>query len=107
MIARLRALSKGTSLLELLSLATIIGIIAVCLVPYAGNADERIREELDRKQRQEINTAIERWYLANGTWPSEDLSELGHDPRYFPAGLPQNPVTGQPYVFHEASRTAH
>ncbi len=106
MIARLRALSKGSSLLELLSLATIVGIIAVCLIPYAGGANERGREELDRKQRMEINAAIEKWYLANGAWPSEDLAELGRDTRYFPTGLPLNPVTGKAYTFHEESRTA-
>jgi general secretion pathway protein G len=106
MIARLRALSKGSSLLELLSLATIVGIIVVCMIPYVGGAPERERQEIDRQNRNAIDMAVERWYLANGEWPKEDLTDLASDSRFLPEGLPRSPITGKFYTLHPETKTA-
>lgn len=105
MIARLNALSKGTSLLEVLALVTILGILVVCLVPYFGEASKREQHDLDRQNRLVINEAIEQWYLTQGSWPSESLAELATDKEHFPHGLPVNPVTGKAYTLHLESKT--
>jgi general secretion pathway protein G len=106
MIARLRALSKGSSLLELLSLATMIGIIVVCMIPHIGGAAERERQAFDQQNRNAIDMAIERWYLATGQWPKEDLTDLAADSQFLPEGLPRSPITGKYYTLHPETKTA-
>ena len=44
-----------------------------------------------------INAKVERWHFEKGSWPKDDLSDMEADPRYFAAGVPRCPVTGQLY----------
>ena len=51
------------------------------------------------QNKAEINAAVERYYLDNGAWPADDLSNMlptSTPPvySYLPEGIPVNPLTG-------------
>lgn len=88
---------RGFSLLELLAVVTILGIIAVVVIPRISVSSSTAKANANNQNKSEINSAVERWYFNNGTWPADDLSDIGADANYFPNGLPANPVDGSAY----------
>lgn len=88
---------RGFSLLELLAVVTILGIIAVVVIPRISVSSSTAKANANNQNKSEIYSAVERWYFNNGTWPADDLSDIGADPNYFPNGLPANPVDGSVY----------
>ena len=97
---------RGFSLLELLAVVTILGIIAVVVIPRITMSAATARTNADLQNRAEINSAVERWYFTNGSWPAADLSDIAADPDYFPEGLPTNPVSGAAYTLGADNRVA-
>jgi prepilin-type N-terminal cleavage/methylation domain-containing protein len=85
------------SLLELLMVVTILGIIAAMILPRVVVSSDKTKEATCLHTRGEINITVERYYLHTGTWPANDLSDIGADTDYFPSGIPTCPVTGQAY----------
>ena len=94
---------QGFSLLELLAVVTILGIIAVVVIPRISVSSTTAKTNANNQNRSEINSAVERWYFNNGTWPANDLSDIGADTNYFPNGLPTNPVDGSAYTLNAAT----
>ena len=95
---------RGFSLLELLAVVTILGIIAVVVIPRITMSATTARQNADLQNRAEINSAVERWFFTNGSWPANDLSDIGADANYFPEGIPTNPVTpATPYTLDATS----
>src|SRR5688500_18244492 len=94
---------RGFSLLELLAVVTILGIIAVVVIPRISVSSTTAKTNAHNQNKSEINSAVERWYFSNGTWPANDLSDIGADSNYFPNGLPTNPVDGSAYSLTAAS----
>ena len=88
----------GFSLLELLAVVTILGIIAVVVIPRITVSANTAKTNAHSQNKSEINSAVERWYFEKGTWPANDLSDIKVDPLYFPNGLPANPVSGAAYT---------
>ncbi|MCE9529151.1 MAG: type II secretion system GspH family protein [Planctomycetales bacterium] len=88
---------RGFSLLELLAVVTILGIIAVVVVPRISVSSNLAKQKADAQNKAAIDLAVERWYFENGTWPADDLSDIGADQVYFPSGLPNNPTNGASY----------
>jgi general secretion pathway protein G len=95
---------RGFSLLELLAVVTILGIIAVVVIPRITMSATTARQNADLQNRAEINSAVERWFFTNGTWPANNLSDIGADANYFPEGLPTNPIDGSAYTLDPATR---
>jgi len=89
--------SSGFSLLELLAVVTILGIIAIVVIPRISVSASTAKKNADSQNKAEINSAVERWYFEKGTYPETDLSDIGADATYFPNGLPTNPVNGNSY----------
>jgi prepilin-type N-terminal cleavage/methylation domain-containing protein len=87
----------GFSLLELLAVVTILGIIALVVVPRLSVSSTLARQKADAQNKAEINLAVERWYFEKGTWPAVNLSDIGADTNFFPNGLPTNPMSGAAY----------
>lgn len=87
----------GFSLLELLAVVTILGIIAVVVIPRISTSSAKAKQNADKQNRAEINSAVERWYFEKGTWPKDNLSDIGVHADYFPTGLPKNPVDDSVY----------
>jgi len=88
---------RGFSLLELLAVVTILGIIAVVVIPRISVSSSTAKNNANSQNKAEINSAVERWYFEKGTWPANNLSDIGVDSNYFPNGVPTNPVDGSAY----------
>jgi general secretion pathway protein G len=85
------------SLMELLAVVTILGILAAIILPRVVNSSDTAKDKTCFHNRAEINITVESYFMNTGTWPANDLSDIGADPNYFPDGLPICPVSGQPY----------
>jgi general secretion pathway protein G len=88
----------GFTLLELLAVVTILGIIAAMVVARAMFSGDAVKQSVVEHHKGTIDATIERYYLEQGAWPANDLSDIGADLNYFPNGIPVNPVDGAPYA---------
>jgi len=95
-----KAISKnaGFSLMELLAVVTILGIIAALVLPRIVVSNDQAKEKACLHNRAEINISVEEYYIHNGAWPANNLSDIGADINYFPGGLPTCPVSGNAYT---------
>jgi prepilin-type N-terminal cleavage/methylation domain-containing protein len=96
-MSRRQQVPDAFSLMELLAVVAILGIIAALIVPRVTVGTDTAKDKTCFHNRAEINITVEQFYLHTGTWPANDLSDIGADPNYFPDGLPTCPVSGQPY----------
>ena len=85
---------RGFSLLELLAVVTILGIIAVVVIPRINLSSATAKTNANLQNMAEINSAVERYYFETGGWPAADLSDIGADANYFPSGIPAKPTGG-------------
>jgi general secretion pathway protein G len=88
------------SLMELLAVVTILGIIAAIIVPRVTVSSDTAKQKVNSHNKATINAAVERWYIEKGTWPANNLSDIGADTNYFPDGIPTNPVNATPYTLN-------
>lgn len=100
----LRRRRAGFSLLELLAVVTILGIIAVVVIPRVSVSAEAAKTNAHMQNVAEINGAVERWYFEKGKFPKANLSDIGADASYFPDGIPKNPLTDKPYKLNSKNR---
>jgi prepilin-type N-terminal cleavage/methylation domain-containing protein len=94
---RLNQTRAAFSLMELLAVVVILGVIAAVVLSRVSTGNDKAKEKTCVHNRSEINITVERYYLHTGTWPANDLSDIGADATYFPDGLPTCPVTGAAY----------
>jgi prepilin-type N-terminal cleavage/methylation domain-containing protein len=85
------------SLMELLAVVVILGVIAALVLPRVITGGDLAKEKTCYHNRAEINIATEQYYIHNGAWPANDLSDIGADVNYFPEGVPVCPVSGDAY----------
>ncbi len=93
----------GFSLMELLAVVTILGIIAAIIVPRVAVSSDTAKQKVNSHNKATINAAVERWYIEKGTWPANDLSDIGADTNYFPDSIPTNPTNGAAYTLNAAT----
>ena len=98
-----KAKRRGFSLLELLAVVTILGIIAVVVIPRISVSSAKAKTEANKQNKAEINSAVERWYFEKGSWPLDNLTDIGGDTSYFPNGLPTNPVDASAYSLNSTT----
>lgn len=91
---------SGFSLLELLAVVTILGIIAAVIVPRVTVSSDNAKQKVRDHHKATINAAVERYYVNTGSWPADDLSDIGVDVNYFPDGIPTNPVDSSAYTLN-------
>lgn len=94
---------SGFSLMELLAVVTILGIIAAIIVPRVAVSSDTAKAKVNNHNKATINSAVERWYVEKGTWPANNLSDIGVDTNYFPDGVPVNPTNGSAYTLNATS----
>ena len=63
---------KSFTLIELLIVITIIGILAVALVPRISSGPARARDVQRKADLQQLATAMELYYADNGEYPNQD-----------------------------------
>jgi prepilin-type N-terminal cleavage/methylation domain-containing protein len=90
----------GFSLMELLAVVTILGIIAAIIVPRVAVSSDTSKQKVNAHNKATINSAVERWYVEKGTWPANNLSDIGADADYFPDGIPTNPTDSSAYTLN-------
>lgn len=93
---------RGFSLLELLAVVTILGIIAVIVIPRIGVQGFTAKAKVCDQYVSDINAAIERYYFDNGAFPTQ-MSDL--TPDYYPEAIPPCPATGLPYTIDAGKHT--
>lgn len=81
------------SLLELLAVVTILGIIAVIVIPRITASSSTAKTNACLQNKAEINSAVERYYFDNGSLPANTAALSS----YFPDGVPTCPVSGSAY----------
>lgn len=86
--------------MELLAVVTILGIIAAIIVPRVATSGDMAKTKVNSHNKATINAAVERWYIEKGTWPANNLSDIGSNVNYFPSGLPTNPVDNSAYTLN-------
>src|SRR5437667_226890 len=91
------------SLMELLAVVTILGIIAAIIVPRVAVSSDTAKTKVNSHNKATINSAVERWYVEKGTWPANNLSDIGADVNYFPDGIPTNPTNATAYTLNAAT----
>lgn len=94
--------NHGFTLIELLVVVTILGVLAVIIVPRITTTADSSRSSVDETNRAMINSAIERYYVTEGDWPS-DLTVLDGHADYFPSGIPVSPVTNSAYSLNNST----
>ena len=95
---------KAFSLLELLAVITLLGIIAVVVIPRIAISSSSAKLTADRQNIAEINSAVERYYWETGNWPANDLSDIKANLNYFPQGIPTCPVDGSTYALDPTTK---
>jgi len=92
--SRRRRLS-GFSLLELLAVVTILGIIAVVVIPRISVSAGTAKQNTAAQSQAEINSALERHYFDHGSFPGTltamFTATAPNGELYFPDGIPNNP----------------
>jgi len=91
--------NRGLSLLELLAVVTLMGIIAMVVVPRFGGTADDAKATGCSVNRNNIEVQAQLWFRNKGTWPQSNLNDLMGDPDYFPDGPVTCPVDGSAYSF--------
>jgi type II secretory pathway pseudopilin PulG len=89
--------ARAISLIELVAILTLVGIMAAIVVPHVSVSHDTAQQKANAHNKAVINATIERWYIDKGTWPTNDLKDISDDSRYFPNGLPRNPIDNSAY----------
>lgn len=86
--------------MELLAVVTILGIIAVIVVPRVTTTSTAAKQKAHLHNKAVINASVERYFVTEGSWPSADLNEMQPPGTYdyFPDGIPVSPVDGSAYT---------
>lgn len=92
----------GFSLLELLAVVTILGIIALVVIPRISASSATARENACFQNKSEINAAVERYFFENGSLPNS-IADL-NTATYFPDGIPTCPVSGTAYTLDATTK---
>ena len=92
------------TLLELMAALAIIGVVATVGCPRAttGVAESKVAACATHRGNIELQTEL--WRHDTGAWPATNLSNIGSNLSYFPAGLPLCPVDGSSYSIDASGR---
>lgn len=95
-----RSKRAGFSLLELLAVITILGIIAVIVIPRITTSSSTAKTNACLQNKAEINSAVERYYFEQGALPANTAALSS----YFPDGVPTCPVSAAAYALDATTK---
>ena len=105
------AASRGFTLLELMVVIVILGILAAIVVPQFMSEPHKARVVQARMQIENLSTALKRYYLDNGQYPTTEQGlqalvekpTLGRAPKSYPKEgyMPKAPKDpwGNDYIY--------
>lgn len=91
---------RGFTLLEMLAVVTILGIMALVIVPRIGGHTLLAKKNVCRQYKADLDAAIEQYYFEKGSFPAS-VDEL--NPEFYPEAIPVCPVSNQPYSIDAAT----
>ena len=100
----LRCHRRGFSLLELLAVVSMLGVIAMLIIPRLSGPSDSAKSAACHGYQGEIEIQAEMWFQDTGSWPATNLADVGANTSYFPEGVPQCPVDGSPYTIDATGR---
>jgi len=98
------AAQDGFSLRELGIVVLVLAMLSGAVAARFARARTAAAEVSCEENVARVNQAIELWYFEKGRWPASDLSDIGRDRWYFPAGPPRCPVGCGPYGMDPTTR---
>jgi general secretion pathway protein G len=91
------------SLLEVLTIVSLMGIIAAIVMPRLSSHSKDARINACHLYRGNIEVQAELWLRNRGKWPAGNLNNIGTTDRYFPDGLPACPVDNSRYTIDRST----
>ncbi|MFT7642042.1 MAG: general secretion pathway protein G, partial [Pirellulaceae bacterium] len=73
----------GFSLLEMLAAVTILGIVALIIIPRMSGSTDNAKISTCHVNKGNIEVQCQLWFRNKGVWPKSDLSDIGADGDYF------------------------
>ena len=97
---RLIRFCRGMSLIELLAVVTIMGILALLVVPRFATQSVNAKKQGCAVNKGNIEVQCQLWLRQKNAAPTSTLSDIGANRNYFPEGLPTCPVDGSAYTMN-------
>lgn len=91
------------TLVELLVVLAILSILAFVILSRFSNTSAASRKAACYAYTRDINVQVRLWWRNKGSWPANNLADIGANGTYFPEGLPKCPVDGSAYVLDTAT----
>lgn len=99
-----RRVGRGLSLLEIIGTVTVLGILAMIVVPRFAGTSFQAKRNGCFTSRGNIEIQAQLWFRNKGTWPDSDLGNIMADTDYFPDGAVTCPVDNSAYAFDSATQ---
>jgi prepilin-type N-terminal cleavage/methylation domain-containing protein len=94
----------GLSLLELLAVVTLVGILAVIVIPRFSTQSVNAKRNACSVNKHNIEVQCQLWLRQKNASPLANLSDIGADQSFFPEGLPVCPVDGSAYTINTTTQ---
>lgn len=88
------------SLIELLAVVTIMGILAMIVIPRFSTQSVNAKKQGCSVNKGNIEVQCQLWMRQKNSAPASDLSDIGANRTYFPEGRPTCPVDGSAYTIN-------
>jgi len=87
-----------------MAVVAMIAVVAAVIVVRATGGSSTSKTAACEAIQGDIEIQAEIWRHNNGSWPATNLSNIGADVNYFPAGVPTCPVDGTTYTIDSSGR---
>ena len=100
----MKRVHAGISLLEMVAALTIVGILAVIIIPRFTNQSLNAKRNACFVNKNNIEVQCQLWLRQKNAFPAANLSDIGGNTSYFPEGLPVCPVDGSAYTVNTTTQ---
>jgi general secretion pathway protein G len=85
---------KGVSISEVILIILLISILSIIVIPRFNGVVMNAKYQTCRTNVANINALVQLYYIKEGAWPANNLSDIKTNINYFPEqALPNCPVT--------------